>query len=267
LKNKNVMFVDIQFYHSIVTDHRVLSEFLIALGVSLCPRFSPERVNVYSEPELSGHKWEYSTREEIWEEHGMECCKEALAYILSEKNRDYSITLWNTLVTFIRLFGRSNKLTDLFYGVHHYFYYHGRNERFVPTALIRMKEGKWLVDKKGNFVQPAGVRTYELREGYDFASSEGQLLCKFLGIICPSTREIWAEFVDTTAMSACGERLEVLLQNPKNLESFKVWCRSIEPEIKKEKNDPEEEEEEEKKPEEEEEEDDDDDDDDDEKNN
>ena len=187
----DVYFVDLQEYEGYVSQKcwKHIAEFLAKVGVYSNARryFIPYTIEdietVYS---LYGKKWpEFSSRkyrERRWKDARLQGGERAVKRIVSKKDKELSKILWNQLVA---LFGRvSNTYYDnVLGGIHIYPSYGDRYRHFdgLDTKLFRKKA--WIVNKRGEFVNPHNLLKDDLAEFYNLDAYNIDELFEFLGIV------------------------------------------------------------------------------------
>ncbi len=123
------------------------------------------------------------TRYITWEERVIVGCKENVHFIVSNRDREKSILLWQCLLSVIRTErSRGRSLSNVLNGTCNYFYRWPQQEPFLSSDAICLKQEKWLVDLHGDFVSSHSITREQLLTDYDTNSPEAQELLTFLGI-------------------------------------------------------------------------------------
>lgn len=173
----DTIFVDLDDYYNFIKDEKdqqILKEFLLKLGVSELPRISireitnsSEKNNIISHTgtDLFNGSSGYSgqgTFDKI-----IDGCEELINYI----DKDKSLLLWGYL-------GKL-KLKELT-GEHKYFYYSQQYQYFDSSTLTLLKNKKWLLSKKGEFVAPNEITINDLSDEYEKESYQANQLIELL---------------------------------------------------------------------------------------
>lgn len=163
-------------------NEKSLLSFLSELGIK--QKLSIEKVISYNfNPDRSDIPTPYSTREVSWEEGTIDGCKELAKHISSNKDKEKSVLLWNSLLSVIKSqCSRYYSLSTLLRGVCHYFYYSPQCQYFTSSDELCLKQEAWLVNRDGEFVDAGNVTAASLSEEYDVSSDEAHELVAFLGI-------------------------------------------------------------------------------------
>ena len=180
----DIRFIAIDEYKKLVgfSKEKQLHSFLSDLGIK--KEISIESVSIdYYHSNRKDLPYPRSTRSITWQESVIVGCKEILEQIVSNKDKDKSVLLWNCLISIIQTHcSRYQSLSSLLRGTCHYFYYSPQTTSFVSSDELALKQSAWLVSCDGEFIDAGSISREFLNEEYDTSSFEAQDLLSFLGI-------------------------------------------------------------------------------------
>ena len=180
---KDVRFIAFDEYRELVgkTKEKELISFLTVLGIHTKIKIFTNSVNYNIRKDLP--YCNYSTRGHIWKENVIDGCREIISEIVSQRDINKSVLLWNTLLSIIETrCSRWKTISSLLSGKYEYFYYSPRSESFVSSDAILLRYSAWLADENGNFVYPSELTRKSLSSMYDAESEYAEQLIDFLGI-------------------------------------------------------------------------------------
>ena len=181
---KDIRFIALDEYREMVgaSKEKQLISFLTELGIRTSVRIINVEVDYYSSgrKDLPNHR---STRGRSWRENIIDGGKEIVAAIVSQRNVEKSILLWNTLLSIVETrCNRWQSLTTLLSGTYRYFFRSDLTDRFVSSDAILLRNSAWLADENGNFASPAELTRISLSPMYNTDSEFAAQLIEFLGI-------------------------------------------------------------------------------------
>jgi hypothetical protein len=166
-------FLDLDYYYRFITDEKdktILKEFLLKLGVSEQPRILYREISDWNErtsiKTKSGESLKYGSSG--YSQQGtfdkiIDGCKE----VIDEIDKEKSLLLWNILRVL-----KPSKLE----GIHKYFHYSQRYQIFESTSITLLKNSKWLLSDKNEFVAPFEITINELNNTFENDSDLENLL-------------------------------------------------------------------------------------------
>ena len=225
----NAKFVDLDYYRSFIDDDRLLS-FFERLGVASSPRLSTKSLDsdeAALTAKKTGIKWDRYTmnRKHSWNERELDGLKAALLYLEKTKDIDYSVLLWNVLVSFVDTGCAGKSPSAVLTGTFNYYYYHPQTQSYEPLSTYRLRHVAWLYDRLGNPVAPLRFSLAGISERYDTSSKAAQRLVDFLGLEEPKAQEMsdgdrLAASLDETA-KMFGSSFDELKDDPEINEAIK----------------------------------------------
>ncbi len=181
-------FLDLPAYIQLAGgEEEAVREFFQALGVKDVPRIR-ERTLTVQEAYALQKNWKHSTADYGWTEWYLDGCEPWLA--AAERDGEASRYLWGWLLGLVQA-GYLRDVWDgpsIWKGCRSYFYYTYQTELFVSHQARALRERRWLVNEKGDFVSPKEVSVRTLGPGYDV--SEAWELVRLLGIRDDTVQDI-----------------------------------------------------------------------------
>ena len=125
-----------------------------------------------------------SSRPRIWKETSLYGYEKVLENIVTTNNANASALLWRVLLKVKECYCDSRKSTfnRLFMGECVYFYYREYKETYETPIIRRLRESKWILNKRNEFARPCDLIVSELSEIYDLSLIESKDLITFLQI-------------------------------------------------------------------------------------
>ena len=201
----NTKFVDLEDYHSFITDtgdKHLLKEFLTKLGVRDLPRILKREITDWDEKNKIKSNWGESLKNGTYGYSGqgtfdkvIDGCKE----VLNKNDAEKSLLLW-------RYLGKI-QLSEL-EGEHKYFYYSQQRQSFESTTLTLLKTKKWLLSNDNEFVAPNKITINELADGYERNAELERLLGFKPTIILTETERIAQKFESEEEAEEARKALE-----------------------------------------------------------
>jgi hypothetical protein len=169
-------FVDLDDYYEQIeeSDHKLLYEFLLKLGVNTIPKIIKKELGF---AEIIKLKLPYYPHNNCFDKD-IDGSKELLENIDNQK----SLLLWNCLLALIKC-NSFAKFQELLQGVQEYkkrsdgYLY---QNKFNSTGFDLLTKSKWLYTKNGRFVEPHNITINDLADAYNLKNSEVQPLIEFL---------------------------------------------------------------------------------------
>ena len=179
-----VRFIAIEEYKELVGSlkEKQLISFLSELGIKKDIDIKEETIDCFcsNRKDLPHPR---STRTITWKEKIIVGCKELVEYISTNEDKTKSVLLWNCLLSIIKNHcSRYKSLSDILQGVCSYFYYYKREDHFISSDELCLKQKAWLINNGGEFVSSDNVTRTSLSELYNTSSDEAQDLLEFLNI-------------------------------------------------------------------------------------
>jgi len=181
---KDARFIALDEYREMVgaAKEKQLISFLTELGIKTSIKVISVEVDYYSSDRKDLPNY-HSTRGRSWHERIIDGCKEIVATIVSQKDVDKSILLWNTLLSIIESrCSRWQSISSLLSGTYQYFYYSSQTASFESSDAILLKNSCWLIDENGDFVKPDTLNKGTLPAIYNTESEYAEQLLDFLCI-------------------------------------------------------------------------------------
>lgn len=201
----NTKFVDLEDYHSFITDtgdKHLLKEFLTKLGVSDLPRILKREITDWDEKNKIKSNWGESLKNGTYGYSGqgtfdkvIDGCKE----VLKKNDAEKSLLLW-------RYLGKM-QLSEL-QGEHRYFYYSQQRQSFEATTLTLLKTKKWLLSNNNEFVAPNKITINELAVSYERNAELERLLGFKPTVILTETERIARKFESEEEAEEARKALE-----------------------------------------------------------
>ena len=177
-----IKFLDYEFYKNIYTNNNQLDEFINLLDLNSIPRLFIAEIS-FAEA-LNRKLPMYSAKSQNWQEYRIDGAKEAYEIILkgNENSKEISCLLWNQLTKIV--YNERKTISEILIG--EYKYVPSGNGKYQYTVkfdskeLINIRNAKWLVSNKDNFVSPKEITKEELNDCYDIESQEARGLISSL---------------------------------------------------------------------------------------
>ena len=231
-----VRFLELEEYRELVDpkEEELLLTFLKKLGVRQEIALITTEID-FTSGDRNDLPHPYSTRGHKWKETTIEGCREIVACIAEEQDREKSILLWNCLLHIIETkcgTWRHRNLSMLLTGICSYFYYSPQTERFPSSDAVLLRNSKWLVNEENEFVLPQEVTRSSLSAVYDVSSEYAEELLDFLKI--PYAEEGTEEPEHDDSNLTEEQRQKILLAdklreygigNEADLEEFRAFMR------------------------------------------
>jgi len=171
-----VYLEDYNDYLSNENDKKLLKDFLIRIGVNELPKIL--EVEISDSKIKQNLKLKSSTNGYYDRNYTYDKIIDGSSEIIQNINLDNSILLSKILSGIEKKLSNhyENKLEKALSGIHHYFYYNSRIQKFESTDLKRLRNSKWLYSKNNEQVAPHEISINELAEGYEISSELEKIL-------------------------------------------------------------------------------------------
>lgn len=184
-------FINWQEYINIIEpEHeKYLRPFFVALGVKEDVQLITRIIDL---PEVAsrGLPRPKSTAGHEWSETIVDGAREIIDAIISEKNIEKSVLLWNELIKIIETKCFSwRSLSYLLTGRCRYFYRTPKTHPFTSSDVPLLTNARWLFTKDGRFARPNEISLYELADDYETNNDCVGDLIAFLGLRSDSSDE------------------------------------------------------------------------------
>lgn len=182
---KDTRFLDINRYKKLIPaeDHEKMISFLEKIGVKKSIEIKSVKIDYFhsNRNDLPNPR---SSRQMTWTENNIDGCLEIIEYIVSNKDKNKSICLWNSLLNIIEIEcnGSHNNLSNLLSGTCDYFYYYPKKESFLSSNNLLLKESAWLIGLDDEFHAPSSLTVETLSNSYEIDSQFANELISFLEI-------------------------------------------------------------------------------------